>query len=255
MIDLKNEYLQNAYKDEYYVHSFGVPYKFEMVSDLWIVDDDDAINNFKELIMPYNTTNPLFDLPRDEMFIYLCNYLHNKGFIIEEFPDFLARPTDRWDFSYNKIRNKIIEKDKENKYIRGVPWKDRRKFIGDLHFCRNTKLNVSEEIKDILKSISTRDANFLEMENDEKLECICNCIEYLLKPNKKSDKFIELDYTDSCGYLSNEIVREYRNKLECFRHSTREDLNKRKELSKEQKDFLVSFGVIIIDFINSKIDK
>ena len=41
---------------------------------------------------------------------------------------------------------------------------------------------MSDDINKILKDISTRSANFREMELDEKLEVICNSIEYLLKP-------------------------------------------------------------------------
>ena len=90
------------------------------------------------------------------------------------------------------------------------------------------------------------------MSLDEKLEAICNSIEYLLKPNKKSDKFIVLDYSDTDGYLSDEIVKGYRNKLECFRHSTKEDINKRVNYSNIQKEFLINYGLVIIDYINKK---
>ena len=36
-----------------------------------------------------------------------------------------------------------------------------------------------------------------------------------------------VSHTDTDGYLSDDIVKGYRNKLECFRHSTKEDINKR----------------------------
>lgn len=87
---------------------------------------------------------------------------------------------------------------------------------------------------------------------NEKLEAICNSIEYLLKPGKKNDKFIVLDYSDTEGYLSDDLVKGYRNKLECFRHSTKEDINKRNEYSDDQKEFLINFGLVIIDYINKK---
>ena len=107
-------------------------------------------------------------------------------------------------------------------------------------------------MKLILRKISTRDAEFINMELDEKLEVICNCIEYLLKPNKKSDKFIVLDYSDSLGYLSDDGVKEFRNMLECFRHSTKDDLSKRKTYSEAEKSFLISYGLLIVDFINER---
>lgn len=72
---------------------------------------------------------------------------------------------------------------------------------------------MSDDINKILKDISTRSANFREMELDEKLEVICNSIEYLLKP-KNGANFMNIDYSDSCDYLSDDIVKKFRNKLE-----------------------------------------
>ena len=106
----------------------------------------------------------------------------------------------------------------------------------------------------ILKKISTRDADFEKMSLDERLETICNCIELFLKPHKKSDKFIILDYSDTLGYLSDEVVKEFRKRLECFRHSTKEDLIKRKQITIEQKKFLINYGLLIINYINGKIN-
>ena len=111
---------------------------------------------------------------------------------------------------------------------------------------------MSDDVATTLKMVSTRSAEFNNMTLDEKLEAICNSIEYLLKPQKKSDKFIVLDYTDTEGYLSDEIVKGYRNKLECFRHSTQEDINKRREYSDFQKDFFINYGLVILDYINKK---
>ena len=171
---------------------------------------------------------------------------------IEQFPRFLERPTGRWDLSYNKIREKI----KQEENISGsVPWETRRKFVNNLEFKKKDDCIVSDDMKLILRKISTRDAEFISMALDEKLEVICNCIEYLLKPNKKSDKFIVLDYSDSLGYLSDDGVKEFRNRLECFRHSTKDDLSKRKAYSDAEKSFLVSYGLLIVDFINARTSK
>lgn len=249
MIDLKSYYGQTAYKHEYYIHKYENLLYSGMVSSFWIIDDEEAIENFKKLVMPFNRNNPMLDISNDEKFIYICNYLYDRGYYIEQFPKFLERPTDRWTFSYNIIREEII---KEKGYNGSVPWSARRQYIKMLNFVKNEKVNVSEDVNKILKDISTRSANFIEMELDEKLEGICNSIEYLLKP-KNNACFMNLDYSDSCDYLSDEIVKKFRNKLECFRHSTKEDLEIREKFTEAQKEFLVNFGLLIIDFLNVKI--
>lgn len=249
MIDLKSYYGQTAYKNEYYIHKYERLLYSGMVSSLWIDDDDDAIDIFKELVMPFNRNNPMIDIPNDEKFIYICNYLYNKGYYIEQFPKFLERPADRWTFSYNMIREEII---KEKGYNGSVSWDARRQYVKALNFVKIEKFNVSDDINKILKDISTRSANFREMELDEKLEGICNSIEYLLKP-KNSASFMNIDYSDSCDYLSDDIVKKFRNKLECFRHSTKEDLETRENFTQEQKQFLINFGLLIIDFLKTKV--
>lgn len=67
--------------------------------------------------------------------IYLCNYLTDKGYYIEKFPKFLERPTDRCDFSYNKIREKIIERVGCDS---SVQWADRRLFVNNLNFKKRS---------------------------------------------------------------------------------------------------------------------
>ncbi len=252
MIEIKTYFAETAYKHEYYNYKFSNLINSGIMTKFWIVDDEDAIEKFKELVLPYNANNPLIDVSNNECFIYLCNYLNDKGYYIEEFPKFLERPTDRWDFSYNKIREKIIERDG---YYGSVQWADRRHFVNNLDFKKSSDHYISNDMNMILKKISTRDAEFVKMSLGEKLETICNCIEFLLKPHKKSDKFIVLDYSDTLGYLSDEAVKEFRNILECFRHSTKEDLIKRDQITTEQKNFLINYGLLIIDYINGKISE
>lgn len=249
-MEIKQYFAETVHKNEYYNCHFRDLVNLGMMSECWIVDDEEAIEMFKKLALPYNENNMMIDKENEECFIYLCNYLQNNGYYIEQFPKFLERPTSRWDFSYNKVREKIIEKDG---YSGSVAWAERRTFVNNLIFNRKKSFILANGMSQTLKKISTRDAEFVDMELDEKLEVICNCIEYLLKPNKKTDKFIVLDYSDSVGYLSNEVVKEFRNKLECFRHSTKDDLEKRKEYSNEQKSFLINYGLLIIDFINDRV--
>lgn len=252
MIEIKQYFAETVHKNEYYNYKFRDLINMGIMNEYWIVDDEDAIEKFKDLVLPYNDNNTLIDKQNDECFIYLCNYLYNKGYYIEEFPKYLERPTDRWDFSYNKVREKIIERDG---YFGSVAWADRRVFVNSLIFIKREDFIISHNMSQILRKISTRDAEFIKMELDEKLEVICNCIEYLLKPNKKSDKFIVLDYSDSLGYLSDDGVKEFRNRLECFRHSTKDDLSKRNAYSDAEKSFLISYGLLIVDFINARLLK
>lgn len=109
MIELRTYFCENFHKNEYYIHNFQDLLTWKGISDkLWIYDEQDAIDKFKELIQPYNRTNPMIDTQNDNYFIYLCNYLYDVGYYIEEFPNFLERPTDRWDLSYDKIRKKLL---------------------------------------------------------------------------------------------------------------------------------------------------
>lgn len=250
MVELRSYFCQTYYKHEYYVNMFQDLLTWRDSGDeFWIYDEQDAIDKFKDLIQPYNPNNPMIDTVNDNNFIYLCNYLNDIGYYIEEFPNFLERPTERWDLSYDKIRKKIIERDG---YNGKVAWASRSVFVENLKFIKKNKHRVSDDVAKTLKIVSTRCAEFNNMSLDEKLEAICNSIEYLLKPHKKSDKFIVLDYTDTDGYLSDDIVKGYRNKLECFRHSTKEDINKRSNYTDSQKDFFINYGLVIIDYINRK---
>ena len=210
MIELRTYFCENFHKNEYYIHNFQDLLTWKGISDkLWIYDEQDAIDKFKELIQPYNRTNPMIDTQNDNYFIYLCNYLYDVGYYIEEFPKFLERPTDRWDLSYDKIRKKIIARDG---YNGKVAWATRSEFVDSLKFIKKSDFDISNEVAATLKIVSTRSAEFNTMTLNEKLEAICNSIEYLLKPGKKSDKFIILDYSDTEGYLSDDLLKGYRNK-------------------------------------------
>ena len=52
----------------------------------------------------------------------------------------------------------------------------------------------------------------------KKLAEIANLIENMLK---KDGKFFSIDYSLGCfDYINGEIVKKYRHKLQCFRHSS-----------------------------------
>ena len=87
------------------------------------------------------------------------------------------------------------------------------------------------------------------MSTDEKLAEIANLIENLLK---KNGKFITLEYSSICfDFISNSSVTSYRNKMQCFRHSTDESIIERSKFSEKQKSFLVDYGLTIVKAIHS----
>lgn len=240
MIDLRKEFVDNLEKYDYYYYKFNNYLYNNEMNDYILFDISEIITEFKKLLYPYNKGFSI----EDETFIYLCFYLYINGYYIEEFPNFLERPTDRWDLSYNKIRSAIISND--GGYSGRVAWEDRRTFVNNLSFKKNKSINVSEKIDVMIKNISTRNATFEEMAINEKLKEICNCIEYLLK---KDGNFENIDYNFSCGYLTDEIVKKFRNRLECFRHATVESLKERDNYTEIQKSFLIDYGILIINYI------
>ncbi len=239
MIDLRKHFVDNIANYEYYSYKFG-DYLIDYEMDEYkLYDDSDVIKEFKNLLYPYNKSYPV----EEEMFIYLCFYLYSSGYLIENFPNFLDRPTDRWNLSYDKIRNSITSRDG---YNGAVAWADRRIFIDNMKIEKTRSANISYDLDNMIKNISTRNASFQEMTLDERLKEICNCIEYILKQN---GNFKVIDYSNSCEYLTDDIVKKYRNKLECFRHATADSLHERASYSDFQKEFLINYGILILNYI------
>ena len=247
MINLKEYFHKN--RSDYYL------YKFTFSSsniDFFIYDENDAIKEFKKLIDPYNQqSNPKYehiDMENDEKFIYICNYLNENRYIIEQFPEFLKKPSSRWDLSYNIIREELKKLNKYEDNI--VPWSDRREYVKNIVFKKIDNYKIDKDLEDIIIDISTTKNKFNLMSNDEKLQNLCNSIEYLLKKDKK---FIIPDYGVTYGLLSDEIVKKYKNIIQIFRHATKEDIEKRKEMPDFNKTFLIEFGLIILNFLKGSI--
>lgn len=122
--------------------------------------------------------------------------------------------------------------------------KERQKLIRDMERLQSKYIEIDEELEKKFKLISTRNATFYAMTADEKLEAIVNLIENLLK---KDNKYLKLNYSELCGeFLSDECVKSYREKLQCFRHSAEQSLEERNAFSDEQKDFFIDYGVVIV---------
>ena len=119
--------------------------------------------------------------------------------------------------------------------------------IEDLEKENTENVIVVDELDELIQKISTRNAQFCEMALDEKLKEIGNLIEFLLK---KKGKFISLDYECvSLGFIKENDVKVLRKKIQCFRHSSQESLNERKEYADNQKHFLIDLGLVICNLI------
>lgn len=86
------------------------------------------------------------------------------------------------------------------------------------------------------------------MSTDEKLAEIANLIENMLK---KNGQFLAPDYSQICfDYINEDTIKNYRKKLQCFRHSSSESISERASFTKEQKIFLIDFGLTVLKVIH-----
>lgn len=107
----------------------------------------------------------------------------------------------------------------------------------------NSYIDISQNVDDVLKVVSSRNATFIEMEIDEKLASINMAIENILVKNQK---YISVD-SDLLflGFISEEQIKEYRKLTHCFRHGSSEMVEKRAQFTENQKVFLVNYGLTI----------
>ena len=260
MINLFKFYENNVKKDEYYYKfyedlvthphrlsdeiktAFDIE-KNEDYLDFEIFDEEEAIEKFKGLC------EPNLDISSDKnkrLFYYLCFYLYKNGYVIKEFPRLLSRPPeDPYDFTSDEIKNRILSLNMDRNGT--APYIVRRKLVANLTFEKQSLIVVEDDIDTIFQRISTRNATFESMSTDEKLKEIANCIEFMLR---EDDKYKEVNYNEvAFEYINNEIVKEYRKKIQCFRHAYREAIKEREKLTKAQKEFLIDYGIIIIKVI------
>lgn len=110
---------------------------------------------------------------------------------------------------------------------------------------------IHEDLDELFQMISTRQASFMEMAIDERLKEIGNLIEYLLK---QDGKYIKLNYDCiTLGFLNESHVKDLRGKIQCFRHSTHASLEERKGYTKNQKQFMIEFGITICSLIYNEL--
>lgn len=257
-MDLKTFYNTNITEKEYhyrfynYINSANNTYNIfggsQVVDDyeFEVYDTEEAIIKFRELCQPEVT----FYGSEERCWFYLVTYyLYRMGYEIKEFPRLLARPpVEPSDFTYRQIRDRIIaEGNDDNGTVR---YSSRRVFIARFTFeQKSTHIELADAIEQKFIDISNRNASFDNMSIDEKLAEIANLIENLLK---KDGQFTNLDYSDICfDYISDDMVKSYRRKIQCFRHSTSEAIAERSTLSEDQKSFLVDYGLTMVKVIHA----
>lgn len=255
-MDLRRYYLENISDKEYYYKFYNlindINNTYNIFSGIQETYDysfeldgiDEAIEKFQYLCQPENESHS----DEDKCWFYLVLYYLNKcGYVIEEFPRLVEHPPmDTYDFVNKQIRNRLISEGKDDNGT--VRYVERRRLVASLTFTQlDSHIELAESIEKKFKDISNRQASFQNMSTDEKLAEIANLIENMLK---KNNKFLSIDYSTVCfNYIDESKIKEYRKKLQCFRHSSSNSLEERASFTKEQKMFLIDYGLIIIKTI------
>ena len=260
-MDLKEFYYQNIKESEYHYRfrnsidnvnkTFNVFVGYEETEsyEFEVYDVEEAITKFRELCQP----DVNFSGENKCWFYLITYYLHTLGYEIREFPRILARPpVEPTDFTYGDIRNRIIAQGGDDNGT--VRYATRRSFVAGLSFeQKSCHIELGNSINQKFIEISTRQASFNSMSTDEKLAEIANLIENMLK---RDGKFVTPDYSKvCCGFITDSVVKDYRKKMQCFRHCSDEAIGERKTYSEEQKSFFVDYGLTIVKAIHSLLQK
>ncbi len=255
MNDLVEFWNNNIEKNYFYFEKFG-NLNIDFIIELEVLDEKEAIDIFKDLLEPRSTDSKIDNYNDNEdiediEFILISFYLNQKGYFIDKFPEFLERPTNRYDLSNKKIRERLL---RANKELDGtVPWQLRREYIADLEFIRRWQnVFLEEDVKRAIEEVSLNKGNFNDKEDDEKLLLITNVIEYLLKDDKKQ-KFLNINYSECFELFNEKDIINYRKVLQDYRHSTKEAVKTRKNITENQKRFLINYGITIINYISSQL--
>lgn len=251
-MDLLKFYIDNVDEKEYHHNKFNdfltKASKDYLYPVFDVYDAEDAIKKFKELCQPM----VVFDHEKKCWFYLVTFYLNKLGYKIKEFPNILARPPiEPSEFTENDIKNRLAS---EGKGIDGtIRYKTRRQFVSSFTFeLVNANVAPSDWINKKLVEISTRNASFYEMSTDEKLTEIINLLENLLKIG---NEYRVLDYpTVFLGFIDNETIKTYRSKLQCFRHAKQGSLDERKTFTEAQKNFMIDYGITILNSLVNLID-
>ena len=256
-------YKQNVTKNEYYYKFYdelvieperekrslnefwGVNTDDETNDDLKYIfyDEEELIEKFKYLCEP----NTEISKENTRLFHLILYYLNKSGYVLKEFPHLLERPPlAPYEFTYKQIRMRAVSQGK-TKPNGDVPYSARRQIIMAFTFSKEKSTMVGDDLNILFENISTRRAKFENMAIDEKLKEIANVIEYMLKEDKK---YISLDYNlITTGIINEQMIIDYRHKIQCFRHSSEKSLEERNNFTNNQKEFLIYYGVTICRMI------
>ncbi len=257
MVDLLKFYTNNVKKEEYYYEFYDELINCTKMEDssrdtkkFIFLDDNNIIEKFKELCQPETEIDNAYN---KRLFYFICFYLFKNGYILKEFPRlFEIPPYEPKDFTSLEIKSRLISLGRQRS--NGiVPYVEIRKLIADFTIEKSSSIDIEikEDIDTMFEKISTRSASFASMADDEKLKEIANIIEFMLL---EDGKFKKLDYsTIAFEYITDDLVKNFRKKLQCFRHSSSEALEERKTLTDEQKSFMIDYGITIVKVIHNLI--
>lgn len=211
---------------------WGMEVQFKNINEL--------IEAFKEIIQPANEKeyeSPILIHKYKEV----SHTLHSLNVRIEEFPDILAYPGSLNNFAYNQIRIAIQKKRGEQGT---VTWDERRTFIQELTFKKNTLgITYNKDVSELMQMISTRNEEFDNMPIDEQLQTLNNVIENLTQKENGKYKSIPEEYF--FGYITEKNIIVYRKETHIFRHGSQSAIRERKEMKKDKKEFLRNLGLTI----------
>lgn len=249
-MDLKEYYLSKVKEDEYYVSFKDVIDNSETSKKAFFFDGVDQIfTEFKCVCTPDRERYDAYD---EAIFYLSLFYFHKNGYYINQFPNLASNPPrTRYEFANTTIRSHLISIGRGTS--QGVPYKERREFISGLRLVRReVGPSIEEDIKIKLRQIHVRDASYEELAINEKLRAIMDLIENILKIKGKF-KISRIDEY-SHGFITNDDIKSYRNKLQCFRHATHESIEDRNTFSEKEKYLFIDFGITIVNALAREFD-
>ena len=251
MINITQYFKRNVKKDSYYDYHFISWSYDDGLKDYVYFDEIELIDEFKKFLIKVINNNITYD---DEYkFVFFIFYLKDKSYYIEQFPNYLERPNYKAPLGYFVFAEMERNIDKKIFYGKRSIINKKIEIINSLNI-KKKKHSAPEEIENLIKKISTRNADFVDMGEDEILKEICNGIEYLLnEDSKKKDNFIRLDISDNINIINDDKIRDFRKTLECFRHSSKGSIEERKKYSLFEKDMMIRYGIFVLETIIKKL--
>lgn len=251
------EYFYQNYErvNNKYYNKFKDVYQQELdENDDEILDDDDAIYKWKQLIYPKNRYPKSVGEYKDNAYFGLLSfYLYSKGYEIEQYPQMLSKWRTLSDVSDGELKEatrRIYSPNGED-----VRWADRRTYIDSLTFNKknDSLLSLENDLEEIISSVSHRNAKFNDMILDEKLATIRDAFENI---GKKNGKYLYIPYENlSVRYLSQKEAQSFANELQCFRHGESTLVAKRASYTEEQKLFMIDYGMMLLNLAYRHVKK